>query len=199
MNQQDIHRKKFSIESFLKKMEGEVLSESEFKVFGFELLSGLFRHLRSQKGIHLRWRREEANYLALITIQELKQKKKNDKILNKIYDLLMSRAGQNKTLVDELLDLAETRLDEIHAIQSTNASTPRINLLDQLIQGYVNRNREVTASEVVEKLRAEVGYGTIIDMDDELIIYKHPKYSKRQICANISGIKNRVTAAKKQR
>jgi len=189
---------KEALERYLRlKPVGEFNRENFYKS-GFELLSLLFAYVRKQNGVHLRWNRSEANRLALVTVGQLKAKKKTDPILNQVYDMIMELAGNNKALVDQLLNLAEIRIDEISRSQSKKARTLRmLNPAYKLILGYLKINNELTASEIISKLEDEKGMGVITDYDEERIYYSNPdrvtdspSITKRTIKNVVSQLKN---------
>ena len=135
---------KEALERYLRSKPVGKLIGDDFYKSGFELLSLLFAYVRKQNGIHLGRDRSNANYLAFLTVQELKDKKKTDPILIQIYDVILEHAGNDKTLVDRLLDLAETRIDEISRSQTKKASSLRtLNPVYQLIVGYLKINNEL--------------------------------------------------------
>jgi len=189
---------KEALERYLRlKPVGEFNRENFYKS-GFELLSLLFAYVRKQNGVHLRWNRSEANRLALVTVGQLKAKKKTDPILNQVYDMIMELAGNNKALVDQLLNLAEIRIDEISRSQSKKARTLRmLNPAYKLILGYLKINNELTASEIISKLEDEKGMGVITDYDEERIYYSNPdrvtdspSITKRTIKNVVGQLKN---------
>lgn len=191
---------KEALERYLRlKPVGEFNRENFYKS-GFELLSLLFAYVRKQNGVHLRWNRSEANRLALMTIGQLKAKKKTNPVLNQIYDAILKHANQNKPLAEDLLNIAETKIDELSSSQRKKALTKRINLLDELIESYVRRNEFISTEDVISRLHTDKGNGdgVIINIDHNQVTYKHEKKVKSARTAAISGIGNRVTNARKK-
>jgi len=125
MRANHVNYAKIKLERYLGEIHSGNLNHASFETCGYKLLSLLFAYKRQQNNLHLRWQRAESNQLALITTQELKDKKKSDPFLNGIYDALLLMADGNEAMVQKLLETAEIRTNEISSCQEEKAKTLR--------------------------------------------------------------------------
>jgi len=101
------------------------VSES-FQKSADKLLNLLFAYKRRQYKLHLRWNKVESHQLALFTLQELASKRGTDPVLNGIYEALLILADSNERVVQQLLNTAEGRIEEILEV-SEQKQMPREN------------------------------------------------------------------------
>jgi hypothetical protein len=189
---------KIKLERYLEKIPSGNLNQTSFETYGYKLLSLLFAYKRHQNNLHLRWQRAKSNQLALITIQELKDKKKSDLFLNGIYDALLLMADGNDAMVQKLLETAAIRTNEISSSQSKKAGTiRRLNPLLQRAVVHLKRNVGITPAEIIDRLKDDVGEYGIVEFGDDIFIYNDPVDSDIEKSMAVNSVRNAISRIKK--
>lgn len=193
MNTSKNNYTKIRLDRYVEKIRNGQLNSLPLEDVGYEVLRLLFAYRRHEHGLHLRWHQAESNYLALLTVQELKDAKKRDPILNGIYEAILLKADGNEAQVQKLLETAETRINEISSSQSARASTPRkLNPLLQRAEIHRKRNKGITPGEIIERLKDDVGSHGIIDYGDDIFVYEEPTGSGIEKSMGINSVRNAI-------
>lgn len=193
---------KNNLDRFLAKVFEGRLARTSFEKSGFKLLNLLFAYKRKEHGLHLRWQKQESNYLAFISIQDLAAKRKKDPLLDGIYKALLLLGDNNEEAVKQLLKTAEERIDEISSSQRAKATGPRTpNPVIQRAMQHIKRNPNYEPWEIIEFLINDVGSHNITAYDEELktfyFVYFDKKKREREGSISLGAVRNAITKLKK--
>ena len=168
MRASHINYAKIKLERYIARIWKGDLKKAPFEQAGTVLLNLVFAYVRKENNIHLRWNNAEANYLALLTIAELKKRKGKDLVLIGIYDALMELAGQNKKVVDQLLLTAEIRLNELHEVQTTRGNIPKKpSPFAKIIGDIVLSNNGINTTDLIDELAKDKYSKVVRSVDSE--------------------------------
>jgi len=202
MNTSRINYAKIRLDHYVEKIRNGRLSSSTFEDVGYEVLRLLFAYKRHEHGLHLRWQRAESNHLALLTVQELKDSKKRDPILNGIYEAILLKADGNEAQVQKLLETAGLRINEISSSQRAKAVGPRQPnpVLDRVAQ-HIKRNPDYEPREIIELLMNDIGNYGITDYDEELqnfyYVFNNKRNREQEESISLGSVRNAITKLKK--
>jgi hypothetical protein len=107
-----------------------------------------------------------------------------------------SRYGDASKYVEEL---EKANKETFSKIQSKHASNPKKDTLNELIKSYLRFTPEMTANELLLRLKGDIGNGVVDEIDDEDIYYfpTTGKDNQMPISTKVSGLKNRLSRIKK--
>lgn len=117
-----------------------------------KILNLVVFHRRKLSGLHFRWHKNASIELALLTIEELRSRKKSDPVANKLYEIAALTELQPE-VIEKILDTAETYFIGESAKQSARAKTPRkISAVEIEIAKYVKQTPDISPDEIIKKL-----------------------------------------------
>lgn len=176
--------------------------QGSFQESAYKLLNLLFAYKRSQYKLHLRWDKEASNQLALITVQELAAKKKTDPVLNGIHKALLKLSNDKENVIQDLLETAEHRIDEISVSQRKKATTEReLNPVLKRAKHYHDKYPDLSPREIIDRLQNDEGAYHINSFDEELKKFFYDEIGKkkpREKSISLASVQNYIAKLRKE-
>jgi hypothetical protein len=177
--------------------------QGSFQESAYKLLNLLFAYKRSQYKLHLRWNKEASNQLALITVQELAAKKKTDPVLNGIHKALVKLSADKEDVVQDLLETAEHRIDEISKSQTAKAKAEReLNPVLKRAKHYHEKYPDLSPREIIDRLKNDAGTNKINSFDEELEKFFYDEIGKkkpREKDISLASVQNYIAKLRNQK
>ena len=185
-----------ALANYVKRIENGY-RQGSFQESAYKLLNLLFAYKRSQYQLHLRWDREASNQLALITVKELAAKKKTDPVLNGIHKALLKLSDDKEEVVQDLLETAELRIDEISTSQRAKAKAEReLNPVLKRAKHYHEKYPDLSPREILDRLKKDAGTYNINSFDEELENFFYDEIGKkkpREKDISLASVQNHIS------
>jgi hypothetical protein len=172
--------------------QAPVYAETDEEI-GRSVLDFILQRERLRRGVTNK--PEHCDAVDLETMQAMQSWDSNDPMLSTVEKILKRLSTNRLSDSAQLLKAAiNAKKMEITNRQTTNALHPRKkHPVTALIESMVRSNPKITAPELEEKLRGQIGNGVISNMDKETIDPEDMKFKS----AKVSGLKDHLSRIKK--